>query len=111
MNIYEFYNSGTKKTYAFLLLPGTGGVHYRRYLCLSCSYCRNLEFLKCTNIYCGEWQFFSFDLNFSCITRLITPYFGEKNQLFRLKKERVAGSKQIMKLIAKYYKMLPNPLS
>ena len=49
-------------------------------------------------IYCGEWQFFSIDLNFSCITRLFTPYFGEKHQDFRLKKERLGRSKEIMKL-------------
>jgi hypothetical protein len=90
---------------------GTGGVYYKRYLCLSCSYCRNLEFLKCTNIYCGKWQFFSFDLKLICITRLFTPYFGEKHQLFRLKKERLGGSKEIMNLVAKYYKILPNSLS
>ena len=80
-------------------------------LCLYCINCRKLEFLKCTNEYCGEWEFFSFDLNSSTISKLLTPYFCEKNQLFRLKKERVGGSKQIMKLIAKYYKLLPNPLS
>ena len=80
-------------------------------LCLYCINCRKLEFLKCTNGYCGEWEFFSFDLNSSTISKLLTPYFCEKNQLFRLKKGRVGGSKQIMKLIAKYYKLLLNPLS
>ena len=110
---YSRYESipGTKKSDDFLLIAGTVGVYYRRYLCLSCVNCRNLEFLKCTNEYCGEWKFFSFDLNSGTIAKLLTPYFGEKNQLFRLKKEHVGGSKQIMKLIAKYYKLLPNPLS
>ena len=34
-----------------------------------------------------------------------------KRQPFKLKNQRVGGSKKVMKLITKYYKSLPSPLS
>ena len=41
---------GTKKCFCFLLDPEKEGVWYRRYSCFSCSKCKELEFLDCTNI-------------------------------------------------------------
>ena len=89
---------GTKKAYAFLLIPGKYGVYYRRYICVSCNFCKKLDFLKCTNNYCGTWKFFAFDLNASTIYNFLVPIFPGKKK-----------TNKIIKLIRKYYIMLPNP--
>ena len=60
---------------------------YIRYICFSCSFCRALEFLKCTNKYCGEWKCFSFHVNSNSLSKLLSPYFGEKQQLHKKKKK------------------------
>ena len=56
---------GTKKCFCFLLDPEKEGVWYRRYSCFSCSECRQMEFLKCTNVYAGKCFFLS--LRFSLV--------------------------------------------
>ena len=111
-HIHSRYESilRTKKSYAFLLVPRTGGVWYRRYICLSCTSCRQLDFVKCTNTYCGKWTFCSFDVNSHTMKKLLVPYFGVKKQVFKNKKECGSAANLVIKLISKYYKMLPNPL-
>ena len=51
-HIYSRYDSipGTKKSYAFLLIPNSGGVWYRRYVSFSCDACRSLDFFNWSNI-------------------------------------------------------------
>ena len=67
---------GTRKHYCYLLLPGKNGVYYRRYVCLSCHQCKNLNFLKCINSNCGTWKYQKFTLNQSTLKSLFKPYFG-----------------------------------
>ena len=93
----------TKKSYCFLAIPGLNGIYFRRYLCLFGKNCKLLDFLACTNVYCGPWTFHHFNVNQKTLENLfeetITPLL--KN---RCKKQTF---KTIMKIIGKYYRLLP----
>ena len=47
----------TMKSFAFYMDPKFEGLFYRRYVCVSCKACRNMNFLKCKRSYCGKWIF------------------------------------------------------
>ena len=58
---------GTKKCFCFLLDPEKEGIWYLRYSCFSSSECRQIEFLKCTNVYAGKWLLYLKSLRFSLV--------------------------------------------
>ena len=87
----------------YLLLPDSGCIWCRLYICFSCSFCSALEFLKCTNTYCGERQFFSFYVNSNTLSKLLSPYFEEKQQVHKKKEKTRNVSKSITQIISKYY--------
>ena len=45
---------GSTKNHAYYILFGVNHIYYRRYVCVSCSQCANVCFLKCTNKYFGK---------------------------------------------------------
>ena len=67
---------GTKKCFCFLLDPEKEGVWYRRYSCFSCSKCKELEFLDCTNKSAGKWAFKKFKIQSSILFKLFDPILG-----------------------------------
>ncbi len=91
---------GTKSNYCFLLVPGKDGVKYRRYVYLSCSNCRDLKFLQCTNAYCGPWKQGYFNINSKTLKSYLSVLFGPG------KKQRQNASKLILKLITAYYRCI-----
>ena len=95
---------GTKKCFCFLLDPKKEGVWYRRYSCFSCSECRQIEFLKCTNVYAGKWLFKKFEVQSSILFKLFDHNFGEERMVqwkgkSKDAKMRSKKSKDIKKLI------------
>ena len=67
---------GTKRCFCFLLDPSEEGVWYRRYSCVSCPACLELDFLNCTNEYNGEWKFKKFEIQAAILYKLLDPAFG-----------------------------------
>ena len=72
-NVYYFQND-----FLILIIPGKRGVYCRRYICLSCDECRNLDFFNCSTEYCGPWKFHVFDSNQKTLKQL---FFGDSNNL------------------------------
>ena len=70
-------NLKRKKCFCFLLDPEKDGVWYRRYSCFSCSKCKELEFLDCTNKSAGKWAFKKFEIQSSILFKLFDTIFGE----------------------------------
>ena len=99
---------GTKRCFCFLLDPEREGVWYRRYSCISCPKCKELDFLNCTNEYKGNWQFQPFYIQSSILYKLLDPYFGPKTMVQRSgnskksKAQRQKKSKDVKKLILAY---------
>ena len=47
----------TRSNYCYYLQPNKKLFYKRRYWCgFQCKNCKNLKFLKCTNITCGTWK-------------------------------------------------------
>ena len=67
---------GTKRCFCFLLDPSKEGVWYRRYTCVSCPSCLELDFLNCTDKSIGEWKFKNFEIQAAIIYELFDPVFG-----------------------------------
>ena len=103
---------GTKNCFCFLQDPEKEGVWYRRYSCFSCSECRQIEFLKCTNLYAGKWLFKKFEIQSSILFKLFDHNFGEermvqwKGKSKDAKKMRSKKSKHIKKLIVSYLRSI-----
>ena len=103
---------GSKKCFCFLLDPEKEGVWYRRYSCFSCSKCKQLEFLNCTNKSAGKWSFKKFEIQSSILFKLFDPIFGESQMIHwrgkskDAKKMRAQKSKAIKKLIVAYLRSI-----
>ena len=94
----------TLSGFCFLLDPEKEGVWYRRYSCFSCSECRQIEFLKCTNVYAGKWLFKKFEVQSSILVKLFDHNVGEERMVQWKGKSKDAKmsykkSKDIKKLI------------
>ena len=92
---------------------GTRGVYYRRYACVFCAKCQSLDFLNCTNEYCGPWKFKPFEIKSSNLVDLLEPIFGataqlpnKKSKAKAVQNKRKKMSKQITKLICSYYRAI-----
>ena len=67
---------GTKRCFYFLLDPSEEGVWYRRYTCVSCPSCIELDFLNCTDKSKGEWKFKKSEIQPTILYKLFDPLFG-----------------------------------
>ena len=47
---------GVRSHYCYYIIPNSDVIYMRRYTCVSCKFCKELEFLKCTNKGCGSWK-------------------------------------------------------
>ena len=77
------------------------------YLCLSCEKCKLLKFLECTNEYCGPWQFHDFIVNQKTLEKLFKDAISPFLSVIRGQKQKEQAFKNVMKLIGKYYRLLP----
>ena len=98
-HILSTYDSikGTKKLLLFTS-SRKNGAYFRIHLCVSCTFCEKLEFLKCTNAYCGAWKFHYFDINQKHLKELFFMVFGQPKST-----EAIASFDSIMKIIGRFY--------
>ena len=47
---------GVQSHYCFLIIPNSKFIWMRRYTCTTCTQCKALDFLNCTNERCGKWK-------------------------------------------------------
>ena len=84
---------------------------YRRYSCFSCSKCKELEFLDCTNKSAGKWAFKKFEIQSSILFKLFDTILGESQMIHwksesNAKEMRSQKSKAIKKLIVAYLRSI-----
>ena len=88
-----------RKNYCYLLIPGANGVYFRWYICLSWENCKDLKFLKCSNLSCSAWKFQEFTLN----QKTFKTYFWARNAtILKLKKKKIKHLIKLCSLLAKF---------
>ena len=103
---------GTKRCFCYLLDPELEGVWYRRYTCVSCPRCLELDFLNCTNEGAGVWNFKPFEIQSGILYKLFDPVFGvaQMTQWFGKSKEAKAKRKkkslEVKRLIVSYLRCI-----
>ena len=85
---------GTKRCFCYLLDPELEGVWYRRYTCVSCPRCLELDFLNCTNKDAGIWNFKPFEIQSGIFYKLLDPIFGQAQMTQWTEKSKEAKAKR-----------------